>query len=347
MFEGFFSVVAQILDFFYSLTHSFGVAIILLTLLVMLITAPLTLKSTRSMLQMQRHQPELKRIQAEFKGDRERMNQEVMAFYKENSINPMSGCFPMLIQAPIFIILYQVLRGITERSAGRVSAIGRAAGTILTPGEVPVPFVINKQVFEPRHLKTTDEMYQALVQRNKMNFLGVDLAISPAYAWKLGLATFIPAAILMVAMLISQIYQNRQIQGRQPNGSVNPQQQMMMKIVPFMLPIFSFTFPIGLGLYYFVQGLCRIGLQGYITKKVYHPHQQEMASKSSEKPVVEAKATEKAKGSGGTPDKKAATAPTSKSAKAQASKAKSQQGATGSGRKSGAPRSKTSDRSKS
>lgn len=107
--ERFFELVAGLLGWLYSLTNSYGLAIILLTVFVMLLITPLNLKSTRSMLEMQRLQPELRRIQTQYKDDRERQQQEMMAFYKEHNINPLGGCLPMVLQAPIFLILYRVL----------------------------------------------------------------------------------------------------------------------------------------------------------------------------------------------------------------------------------------------
>lgn len=294
VFEGFFEAVADFLGLLFRFTGSYGGAIILLTIIVMTVTAPLTLKSTRSMLQMQRHQPELKKLQAKYKDDREKLNTEMMAFYKDNGINPLSGCVPVMMQAPVFIILYQVLRGIGTRTGGSASGIGRVAGQLATNSPFK-PWKLHDQVFAPQHLSTTSEMYKALHTSTKMSFLGFDLSISPLDAIKLGAVTAIPFLILVAVMLVSQIIQNRQIQGRNKNQQVNPQQQAIMKFLPFMLPIFSFTLPAGLGVYYFVQGLCRIGLQGYITRAVYGPHHANLAidvsateksDKGTDKPTV-------------------------------------------------------------
>ena len=63
---------------------------------------------------------------------------------------------------------------------------------------------------------------------------------------------------------------------------MNPQQQMLMKILPFSLPLFSIGFPAGLGLYYFVQGICRMGLNQYITHKVYAPHKEALSRSEAE-----------------------------------------------------------------
>jgi YidC/Oxa1 family membrane protein insertase len=85
-------------------------AIIVLTVLVRVALVPLTVKQIRSMQHLQQHAPELKAIQQKYKGDRQRMNEEVMKFYRENQINPAASCLPILVQIPIFISLYYVLR---------------------------------------------------------------------------------------------------------------------------------------------------------------------------------------------------------------------------------------------
>jgi YidC/Oxa1 family membrane protein insertase len=85
-------------------------AIIVLTLIVRLVLVPLTVKQIRSMQHLQQHAPELKALQQKYKGDRQRMNEEVMKFYRENSINPAASCLPIVVQIPIFISLYYVLR---------------------------------------------------------------------------------------------------------------------------------------------------------------------------------------------------------------------------------------------
>ena len=85
-------------------------AIVALTVLVRMALVPLTVKQIHSMQNLQRHAPEMKEIQRKYKGDRQKMNEELMKFYKENSINPASSCLPILFQIPIFISLFFVLR---------------------------------------------------------------------------------------------------------------------------------------------------------------------------------------------------------------------------------------------
>jgi YidC/Oxa1 family membrane protein insertase len=87
-----------------------GLAIVGLTFITRLVILPLSLKQIRSMRHLQQHAPELKALQEKYKGDKERLQREMMAFYKENEINPLASCWPLLLQLPVFFALYQLLR---------------------------------------------------------------------------------------------------------------------------------------------------------------------------------------------------------------------------------------------
>jgi len=86
-------------------------SIVALTIMVRIVLVPLTVRQIHSMQQLQRHAPEMKALQAKYKGDRQRLNEELMKFYKENKINPAASCLPIVAQIPVFISLYFVLRG--------------------------------------------------------------------------------------------------------------------------------------------------------------------------------------------------------------------------------------------
>ena len=103
-----------VLNVFHAAIPNYGVAIILLTILVRLIFWPLTHKSTVGMKKMQEIQPLMKEIQAKYKDNPQRLQQETFALYKEHKVNPMSSCLPMLIQIPVFIALFNVLRSAVE-----------------------------------------------------------------------------------------------------------------------------------------------------------------------------------------------------------------------------------------
>ncbi|MGH7858631.1 MAG: membrane protein insertase YidC, partial [Candidatus Binatia bacterium] len=115
---GWFGFVAEpmlhVLKFFHRMTANYGLDIILLTVLIKVLFFPLTQKSFRSMQDLQKLQPELKKLQERFKEDREQLNKEVMELYRRHKVNPLGGCLPMLFQMPIFIGLYNALLSAVE-----------------------------------------------------------------------------------------------------------------------------------------------------------------------------------------------------------------------------------------
>lgn len=97
------------LNWFYSWTGDYGLAIILLTVAMRILLIPLTIKQTKSMYEMQEIQPKLKALQEKYKKDKEKLQEETLKFYQENKVNPFGGCLPLLIQMPVFIALFRVL----------------------------------------------------------------------------------------------------------------------------------------------------------------------------------------------------------------------------------------------
>ena len=103
-----------VLNLFYAMIPNYGVAIILLTVLVRLVFWPLTHKSTIGMRKMQEIQPLMKELQAKYKGNPQRLQQETWQLYREHKVNPLSSCLPMIVQIPVFFALFVVLRGAVE-----------------------------------------------------------------------------------------------------------------------------------------------------------------------------------------------------------------------------------------
>lgn len=239
-----FEFIAQILDFFYGLVPNFAVAIMLMTLLVMLITTPLTLKGTRSMIKMQLLQPELKKIQEKHKGgDRNEMNQELMAFYQENELNPLGGCFPLLVQAPVFLVLFRLIQGLTRRG--------------------------DDGTFDPNYLDSGSELYRALDSKTEMISFGLDLSESTTDALGQSILHGLPYLILILVMIGAQYLQQKQVSARGSSSAAMPQQQMLLKIMPAFFGVISIGFPAALVVYWVTSSVYRIGLQGYITKSLY------------------------------------------------------------------------------
>ncbi len=263
-----FDLIGRVVAFFYSVWPSYGMSIVFLTLAVMVVVTPLTLKSTKSMLQMQRLQPELKRIQNQYKDDRQKMNEELMAFYQENGINPLGGCLPLLVQLPVFLVLFRVVQGLTRRVTDIGEQAGWSAGR-LAAGAGPQLENADDRVFDPDNLDTTSELYEALSNDTEMVSWTIDLSRSAQSMLSEDFVSALPYLAMIAIVLVSSLFQQRQIQGRNTGAQVNPQQQMIMKVLPFMLPVFSFTMPAALVVYFVISNLFRIGQQGYITRSLY------------------------------------------------------------------------------
>jgi YidC/Oxa1 family membrane protein insertase len=109
----------SILDFFHSnVGLPWAWSIVALTILVRIVLVPLTVRQIHSMQALQAHAPEMKEIQKKYKGDRTKLNEELMKFYKENHINPAASCLPLLAQFPVFIALYFTLKHGTKHITG-------------------------------------------------------------------------------------------------------------------------------------------------------------------------------------------------------------------------------------
>jgi YidC/Oxa1 family membrane protein insertase len=275
MFDWLFEAIASTLSFFYDLIPIYAVSIALLTIAVMIITTPFTLKGTRSMIQMQVLQPEMRRLQLKYKDDRQKLNEELMAFYKENNLNPLGGCLPLLLQAPIFIILFNVIRGLTHHPSG-------------------------SPTFEPKYLDEGSRLFRDLNVADEMRTLGVDLAASAQEVLRDSFATALPHLSLVILVALTAYYQQKQIQGRNPDAEVPPQQKMLMRIFPAMFVVFAFVSPGGLVIYFVTSNLYRIGLQAYITRTLYRGEDSIGA-----KAALAAKEAKKLKegGSSGTPSR--------------------------------------------
>jgi YidC/Oxa1 family membrane protein insertase len=98
-------------------------SIVGLTVIVRMLLVPLTVKQIHSMQSMQAHAPQMKEIQRKYKDDKQKRNEELMKFYKENNINPAASCLPMLFQLPIFFALYYVLRAFSRHPPGGLAAV--------------------------------------------------------------------------------------------------------------------------------------------------------------------------------------------------------------------------------
>lgn len=252
--------MGQLLAWLFDLVGNYGVAIILLTVIVRVAMLPLAVKQAHMMQKarpqaerMKKIQPELKKIREKYKDDRQKQYEETQRLFKEHEINQfqaLSGCLPLLLQMPIFIAMYRVL-----------SACGKSVkrGQVCPPNLTGVKFL-------PR----TSVLRSAIVGSSAATtFLGMRLQISPTQAWQQGgFGPALPYMFVVGLMGLTMWYQQKQSMRLQP--PTDPQQAAMMKPMQYMWIIFvwfSLRFPSGLALYWVASNIWTIGQQYVLLKK--------------------------------------------------------------------------------
>jgi YidC/Oxa1 family membrane protein insertase len=249
-YEPILTALGSVLAFLYDLIPNYGVAIILLTLGIRLLLLPLGIKQIRSMHAMQSLQPKMKAIQQKYKGNRPKLAEEQMKLYKEHGASPLGGCLPMLLQIPVLIALFAVLR--------------------FPNGFTRIP--------EGSELRSA-------IESQHTDFLGANLLCAPSQAGGgpvelqpgqvsplelpldcgSGFPVRIPFYLLLAAMIGTTFYQSWQMQRASPTA--NPQQQLMGRIMPVFFGFIGFTFPAGLIVYWTTTNLVQIGQQHFMLTK--------------------------------------------------------------------------------
>jgi YidC/Oxa1 family membrane protein insertase len=251
--------IAALLNVFYSIFHNYAIAIAIITLIVMIVLLPLNIKATKSQLQMQKFQPEIKRIQQELKHDKVAQQEAMMGLYKENGFNPAGGCLPLLIQAPVMMGMWHAIGQLTKLckpEGGSESCLARNGSSIA------------RDTFDPGYLKPTTEMFKKLVGEKEMLSFGLDLSKPALRVIQDNVVKGLPYLVLVILVGLLSFYQQKQLSKR-ATAPANAQMQMVMNIMPIMFGVFSLTFASALIVYFLVQNLFRIGQNAYITNKFY------------------------------------------------------------------------------
>ena len=246
----FYHAFAWVLALIYGAIPNYAIAIALLTVLVMIVVFPVTLKGTRGMMKMQLLAPELKKIQARHKTSpgasaeekseaRKALNEEMMALYKENNTSPTGGCLPLFLQMPMFLILYGTIKGLTHK---------------LPSGKL-----------DPLYISHTSKLYESIIQaKGALRAFGINLADSVkthGLSWG-GKAPYIFMILLAVGL---QYLQMKQLSGRNPAAQqANPQMQQMQKIFPLIFAVIYISIPAAVNVYFIVSSLFRVGQQEFM-----------------------------------------------------------------------------------
>jgi len=260
-----FEIPAALLSWFYGLTHNYTIAIAMIAAVVMAITTPLTLKSTKGMLEMQKLAPEMRKLQNEYRNDRTKLNEEMMKLYQEHKVNPMASCLPLLAQAPVFFIMFRVLRGMAYAPRGAAAPVADAVwGAFNRPDEILDPGFI------PRYLAIDSALYKSLFGEQSIMSFGLDLSKSAAQAVADGFGTGIWYVLLVVLLGALYFVQQRMVAAR---ASISPtmsaSQQKLMQYLPVFFAVFQIFFLSALVVYYLFQTVFRIAQQAYITRAFY------------------------------------------------------------------------------
>lgn len=261
IFDQLISILGSALAFFYDLLHetlsvgvSYGLAIILLTVLINVLVFPLTLKQTRATRAFSALQPQIKKIQAEYKDDPQEMQRRLMAAQKEAGATPGGCLLPLLVQMPIWFALFRLLQTPLNPNYG---LIGTNLGTAIEAGGEP--------------------------------FLGMMLGQTPSGAVsELGLLGAFPYLIMIVLMVATQYIQQWHSmygQDKNPNQPAAGAQQAITKIMPLFIGFISWNFPAGLVLYWATSNLFRLGQQVLIFKIDGRPPSPGSAAAEPDKPA--------------------------------------------------------------
>lgn len=250
---------AWITRMFYSLTGSYGVAIILFTLVVKLVILPFQLKSKKSMMRMNRMQGKVKDIQTRYANNKEKQQQEMADLYAREGINPMSGCLWSFIPLPILIALYYIIRSplryfmnLSESVIAEIRALADSLGYVAATGSSAEAYEqIYLSKFIHQHWDSFAGKFDGLLDLN-YQFLGLDLADQANNVmhqfphggwavWGLLLMPFIAAAFQLVMSIASM---------KASSNTMNSSNKMMLYLMPLMTIWMGFMFPAALCLYW-------------------------------------------------------------------------------------------------
>lgn len=261
---------------------NYGLAIIIFTLIMKLVLLPLTVKQYKSTAQMQLIQPKIQEIQKRYKNDKEKLNQELMKVYQENKVNPAGGCLPLLIQMPIIISLFWVLREplkfMMNKSAEVIEQIVALVPSQFTIGHYSQIGVMDYFSQYPDKLAGIEH----LITRNEiinLNFLGLNLGKIPTLNTELLFgpesSVYLPLLILPILGVITTFISAKLSVPKRNVTDVNKNkdatanmQNSMLYMGPIITLLFSFQLPAGVVLYWIVGYVFQIFQQLYINKYI-------------------------------------------------------------------------------
>jgi YidC/Oxa1 family membrane protein insertase len=266
-----YNTFGALLTFFYKLTSNYGVALILFTLVARALLFPLAIKQQRSTAEMVRMRPKLDEIQKKYAKDKAKLNEANMKLYQEEGYNPLSGCLPMLVQLPIIMGLYAVIRSPLSYIYGLSSP---QITEIISKVKQYIPnySAKNAQTFQQTVLAPLMNEHPELlhlpskITLMKFDIGGIDLTKEPG--WNLSIYLLIPI-LCYITQFLSSWLSIRMTAGANPQSAKGMNTSMIV-FMPLITTWFSITVPASLGFYWVISNIFMI-IQVLILNKFYHP----------------------------------------------------------------------------
>lgn len=265
-------------------------SIVCLTIVVRILTIPLFVKQIKSSRNMQLVQPKMRELQKKYSHDRERLGQETMKLYREEGVNPMASCLPLLLQMPIFFALFQVLNG-----AARAVNPDDAVGSFLKGNDVLVSSLRESTIFGARISDT---------------FLSSSL-------WEVKVITVVLILLMTATMFFTQLQLMRKNMPKEAmEGPFAQQQKIMLYVFPVVFAVGGVNFPVGVLIYWLTSNLWTMGQQFYIIRRnpapgteAYDLWEERQRAKGKDPAAVAARQAQKAREDKGLPAEPATAPP--------------------------------------
>lgn len=276
----FAQILSYIINPIYKLVNNYGIAVILFTLIVKLLILPLGVKQQKTMVKTKQIKPELDKLQAKYKNDKEKLNEETMKLYKKYDINPMGGCLPLLVQFPILLGLYRVIQqpitwivgktpleainGLVDSKVYTLSkavemlkeAVAKVVSADILSGLASIEDILNACKNNIPQISIASKF--ALVN---FNFLGLDLSETPDISH--------PSALWIIPILATGAAFFSNWVSRKINPVSSEQEQSMKgmtMMMPLMTAFFTFTLSAGIGVYWFISTMFSVAQMVLLTK---------------------------------------------------------------------------------
>ncbi len=263
----------------YNLTENYGITLIIATIIIKLLTIPLTLKSQKNMAKTQFIQPEMNKLQAKYKNDKDKLAMEMQKLYKEYDVNPMGGCLPLLIQMFILFgfigVIYHPFEHILGLSGEEIKTLAVKLG---------IPERTNEMyLWGAKGINEALNEVKAGLTNINFNFFGIDLTKAPNTAPKEWTVWIFPALATASTVLSSYITKRQQPKpAANQNSDVPNTSDTMLKIMPFMTAFFTYSMPIGMSLYWTVSTVVQLIQQSIMNKFVNENIKKQIEEKQEE-----------------------------------------------------------------